>query len=231
MIGRLGTGATTFIKGDTGATGAQGATGATGDTGATGPQGATGPKGDTGETGPQGATGATGAQGATGPQGDPGATGATGATGPPGDPGPSGTNTYGELHYKSSTFDITLDSGNGYTSQITTFDAGNLYNDVDISSGNSISIDTAGVYDVTLSISLSTGADSTIQLSIRNTSKLDYITRTFKRDRKGYFSINRFIDLDVADVLTAYIEETDSTTVTVTIDYCHFSVKLMKEST
>ena len=135
------------------------------------------------------------------------------------------------VNYITSTFNITLDINNDWTSQITTFDAGNLYNDVDISSGNSISIDTAGVYDVTLSISLSTSVDSTIQLSIQNTSKLDYITRTFKRDRKGYFSINRFIDLDVDDVLTANVEETDSPDVTVTIDYCHFSVKLMKEST
>lgn len=177
MIGRLGTGATTFIKGD---------------------------RGERGETGPQG---------------------------DPGDPGPSGTNTYGELHYKTSTFDITLNSGNDYTSQITTFDAGNLYNDVDISSGNSISIDTAGVYDVTLSTSLSTDANRSIELSIQNTSKLDYITRTFKTNEKGYFSINRFINLNVGDVITANVEETNSNTVTVTIDYCHFSVKLMKEST
>jgi hypothetical protein len=178
MIGRLGTGATTFIKGDSG---------------------------ERGETGAQG---------------------------PQGDPGPSGTNTYGELHYKSSTFDITLNSGNLYTSQITTFDAGNLYNDVNITSGNSISINTAGVYDVTLSISLSTNANCSIQLSIQNTSKVDYITRSFKTNDKGYFSINRFVDLDVDDVLTAYIEETDGPSgVTVTIDYCHFSVKLMKEST
>lgn len=177
MIGRLGTGATTFIKGD---------------------------KGD---------------PGATGPQGDPG------------DPGPSGTNIYGELHYKSDTFNITLDINNDWTSQITTFDAGNLYNNVDITSGNSISIGTAGVYDVTLSISLSTDANSSIELSIQKTSKLDYITRTFKTNEKGYFSINRFMNLNVSDVLTANVEETDSADVTVTIDYCHFSVKLMKEST
>ena len=178
MIGRLGTGATTFIKGD---------------------------KGD---------------------PGDPG------ATGPQGPPGPSGTNTYGELHYKSSTVNnITLDNTNHWTSQITNFDSGNLYNNVTISSGNSISIETAGVYDVTLSISLSTSGNSSIELSIQNTSKLDYITRTFKTNEKGYFSINRFMNLNVSDVLTANVEETDSADVTVTIDYCHFSVKLMKEST
>ena len=37
------------------------------------------------------------------------------------------------------------------------------------------------------------------------------------------------MNLNVSDVLTANVEETDSADVTVTIDYCHFSVKLMKE--
>lgn len=83
------------MPGRDGPPGLPGMTGATGPVGPTGPQGATGPQGPKGDTGDQGPTGPQGPQGVPGPTGPAGATGAT---------GPAGSNAWGDITGKPTTF-------------------------------------------------------------------------------------------------------------------------------
>ena len=147
-------------QGMAGATGATGATGPAGPTGATGPTGIAGATGAIGPTGPAGATGATGAVGATGPTG---ATGVIGATGPTGATGTTDLNAYGGLY---NTTPQTLNLAVGGTTQLPLPSAMPLKN-VTNTPANSITVGTAGVYEINYYSNVSAALGTTVTMSVR----------------------------------------------------------------
>ena len=175
IAGATGATGPTGPAGATGATGAIGATGPTGIAGATGaigptgPAGATGATGAVGATGPTGATGVTGATGATGPAGAVGATGPTGATGVIGATGPTGAtgttdlNAYGGLY---NTTPQTLNLAVGGTTQLPLPSAMPLKN-VTNTPANSITVGTAGVYEINYYSNVSAALGTTVTMSVR----------------------------------------------------------------
>ena len=157
----------TGSDGDIGPTGPTGATGATGPaitgaTGATGPIGPTGPTGATGATGLS-VTGATGATGPIGPTGPTGATGATGATGPTGPTGIADLNAYGGLYNNTPQ---TLNLSIGGTTQLPLPTTMPLKN-VAYTPANSITVSTAGVYEINYYTNVSAAVGTTVTMSVR----------------------------------------------------------------
>ena len=169
MAGATGATGATGPAGPTGATGPTGIAGATGAIGPTGPAGATGATGAVGATGPTGATGVTGATGATGPAGAVGATGPTGATGVIGATGPTGAtgttdlNAYGGLY---NTTPQTLNLAVGGTTQLPLPSAMPLKN-VTNTPANSITVGTAGVYEINYYSNVSAALGTTVTMSVR----------------------------------------------------------------
>ena len=179
--GATGPAGPTGATGATGIAGPMGATGPTGATGVTGPQGVqglqgmpgeAGPTGATGVAGPTGATGATGvagptgATGATGVAGATGATGATGVAGPTGATGPTGIadlNAYGGLY---NTTPQTLNLTVGGTTQLPLPSAMPLKN-VTNTPANSITVGTAGVYEINYYSNVSAALGTTVTMSVR----------------------------------------------------------------
>jgi BclA C-terminal domain/Collagen triple helix repeat (20 copies) len=136
------------ITGTAGATGATGTgtAGATGATGTAGTTGATGLAGATGTAGATGITGAAGATGATGTAGTTGATGTAGATGATGSQGPARVVNYAYIYNLAAQTvaieaDVTFD-GNGPMSGFS-----------HVLGTSTVSVTTAGVYEVNLSVS------------------------------------------------------------------------------
>lgn len=169
--------------GPTGPTGPQGLVGATGPTGPTGPQGLLGATGPTGPTGPQGLPGATGPTGPTGPQGLVGATGPTGpasttagptgptgpqgllgATGPTGPTGPTaGLNAYaGKFSDTPQTINLTI----GTPSQIALPSSMPNLN-ATYTPANSITIATAGNYEINYFSNVSVAIGATVTQAVR----------------------------------------------------------------
>jgi len=154
-------------SGSVGATGASGTPGAAGDTGPSGPRGETGKPGVTGPSGATGPRGATGACGATGPVGASGTRGATGVAGPTGATGPAGVDAallhYGAFHDTSTQ---TLSGAN--TAAIMSFNQntpsgsnGVVSDGVSVVSGTRITMATAGVYTVQVTVQLTGGTEAT----------------------------------------------------------------------
>ena len=169
MAGATGATGATGPAGPTGATGPTGIAGATGAIGPTGPAGATGATGAVGATGPTGATGVTGATGATGPAGAVGATGPTGATGVIGATGPTGAtgttdlNAYGGLY---NTTPQALSLAVGGTTQLPRPSSMPLKN-VTYTPANSITVGTAGVYEINYYSNVSAALGTTVTMSVR----------------------------------------------------------------
>ena len=141
-----------------------------GATGAVGPAGPMGPTGPTGPAGPTGATGAEGPTGPIGPTGPTGATGATGAEGPTGPIGPTGPTgpaaglaAYGGLY---STAPQTLNLTIGGTTQIplpsNAPSAGVTY-----TPANSITVATAGTYEINYNTTLTAALATTVTFAVR----------------------------------------------------------------
>lgn len=143
-----------------------GITGPTGPTGAQGPTGATGPIGSQGIQGLRGATGATGTTGATGPQGAQGLRGATGPTGPTGATGATGATGVAALG-AYGTFASTTPRVIALGGTIP-LDA-NLSTASDLSftpGSSSVTVLTAGVYQVVYSVRSTLGLGSAISLLV-----------------------------------------------------------------
>lgn len=168
--------------GPTGATGLSGPDGATGPGGVNGNTGTTGPIGPTGPAGmgfgPTGATGVTGATGETGSTGPTGATGsdgigatgpagATGVTGPTGVTGSTGTfpispfvSAFGEIFIPLSTAVPPVSAASQTVVPATfipldyAFQAGSSFNVTLSPATPSMTITTAGVYEICLAMNI-----------------------------------------------------------------------------
>ncbi|MFN7932800.1 MAG: hypothetical protein U0R19_05700 [Bryobacteraceae bacterium] len=151
----------TGVAGATGPAGASGPAGPTGPTGTAGAAGVTGPTGFTGSTGPTGATGATGAIGF----GVPGATGPTGVTGPTGATGAAGA---GGLSAYGGVFDLaTIASATVVGGTDVPFSNNGALSGVSHSAGGTtVTVPTAGVYEVSYSISITAGIGSAIAIAV-----------------------------------------------------------------
>ncbi|WP_143328829.1 collagen-like protein, partial [Clostridium beijerinckii] len=184
-----------------------GATGPAGDTGVTGPTGdagATGPTGDTGVTGPAGDTGATGPAGdtgVTGPTGDTGVTGPTGDTGVTGPTGPTGPTGAGL-------------AADGYVYQLATIADATVIGGADVPFSNNgplsgvthtpgtttVTVSTAGVYEVNYGVSITAGIGAQIAIAVNGT--VDASTPISALVATGEISGNAILTLAAGDVIT-----------------------------
>lgn len=151
---------------------ATGPTGATGPIGPQGQQGYHGPTGPTGERGPMGYPGSTGATGLMGPQGNPGPTGPigiTGNTGSTGNTGPTGATgvmpypAYGTFNSRSAQ---TLTPTGTYVPVQLIRDG--YYQTRLESDGSTITVLEKGVYLISYTITVSSGAAATANVGILN---------------------------------------------------------------
>tara|TARA_B100000900_G_scaffold210291_1_gene178209 strand:+ start:280 stop:930 length:651 start_codon:yes stop_codon:yes gene_type:complete len=216
MIGRLGTGATTFIKGDTGPQGTQGLQGPQG------VQGDQGVQGPTGATGPQGLQGTQGPQGVQGPQGEKGDTG---------DPGPGGTSqSYGELSFNGSNSQ-TLDDGHNFdVDNYTTSISNNMTADT---SAGTLTLSTSGDYKIMAGIEIESedSGDHKLKLSILNGSTtVDSVKKHYTRGKIGYLCIDRIHNFSSGDILKVQIHKDGGSSNSVTLNYISFSAVLLRST-
>ena len=169
-----------------------GPTGPTGPTGATGANGMNGAMGPTGPTGPTGATGANGAVGATGP---------TGPTGPKGATGPCKKDfeAYGgKYNTAPKTLNLTL----GGTTIIPLPEAMPLSNVT--YNANSITVSTAGVYEINYSSALSAALGTTVTLAVRRNGTnipSTAISRPLSAGVGSLYSGSTIVNLSAGDVI------------------------------
>ena len=192
--------------GPTGATGADGAIGPTGPTGADGAIGPTGPTGADGAIGPTGPTGADGAIGPTGPTGADGAIGPTGPTGADGAIGPTGPtgiadlNAYGGLY---NTTPQTLNLTIGGTTQLPLPSAMPLKN-VTNTPANSLTVGTAGVYEINYFTNVSAALGTTVTMAVRRNGTAipqASISRVLSVGVSSLYSGSIIIALNAGDVI------------------------------
>ena len=167
--GNTGPAGATGPTGNPGPTGVPGSTGPTGPAGVTGVTGSTGLPGITGATGVTGATGATGSIGLTGPTGPTGATGVTGPTGITGPTGPTGATgvipypAYGTFNSRTAQ---TLTPTNTYVPVQLIRDG---YYQIQMESdGTTITVLERGVYVISYTIIVSSGAAASANVGILN---------------------------------------------------------------
>lgn len=141
--------------------------GPAGEAGPCGPEGQPGPAGPPGECGPEGSTGAAGPAGPQGPPGPAGATGPTGPQGPigltgpegeKGDKGDPGITTMGA--YGSFYSTIASNQSPSTSPQPMLAPLSYVSNGVSVSAGGSISVTTAGVYNIQFSTQFQHTPDS-----------------------------------------------------------------------
>ncbi|MFP7224859.1 hypothetical protein SFC42_17415 [Priestia filamentosa] len=138
-----------------------------------GPRGFRGPEGEQGPQGPTGPTGATGNIGPIGPTGSTGGIGPTGPTGATGDVGPTGPTGGGALAYGS------LYSDFGFTPILTSPSfidftiSGPFLGTFPDTTGNTISIDQTGIYNIEFSgVLLISSPPSDINVNLRINASL-----------------------------------------------------------
>jgi collagen type VII alpha len=219
------------ITGVTGPTGPQGQTGPQGVTGATGPagapQGSPGITGATGPTGPQGATGVQGVTGATGPQGATGIRGATGVTGPAGTNG-TGSSYYGELYGGASA--LTFTSQNTYYVITNWAHVGQTLNTTPNNANGTITALQAGMYEVSVSISLTQGvAVDTMQFTaFVNGVATNNLTTTPSYntlyDYGPIFVLTGLLSLNVNDVVDIRVQDLVQAGQTITFSGSNFNI-------
>lgn len=152
--------------GEAGSIGPAGPTGITGPIGATGATGATGLPGPTGATGATGATGSIGLTGSTGPIGPTGVTGITGVTGPTGPTGATGVIPYPAYGTFNSRTAQTLTPTNTYVPVQLIRDG---YYQIQMESdGTTITVLERGVYVISYTIIVSSGAAASANVGILN---------------------------------------------------------------
>ena len=186
-----------FVTCSTGPTGATGADGAIGPTGPTGADGAIGPTGPTGADGAIGPTGPTGADGAIGPTGPTGADGAIGPTGPT---GIADLNAYGGLY---NTTPQTLNLTIGGTTQLPLPSAMPLKN-VTNTPANSLTVGTAGVYEINYFTNVSAALGTTVTMAVRRNGTAipqASISRVLSVGVSSLYSGSIIIALNAGDVI------------------------------
>lgn len=166
MMGPAGSTGSTGPMGPMGPIGLTGAMGPAGMTGATGPTGATGSVGPMGPAGLTGATGPAGIAGPTGPTGATGMMGPTGPTGPTGATGPSGIRPYPVYGtFNSRTAQSLTPTGTYVPVQLI---RDGYYQTRLEDDGTTITILEKGVYVVSYTINVSSGANASANVGILN---------------------------------------------------------------
>ncbi len=206
-----------------------------------------GPTGPTGPTGSEGPTGPTGPEGATGPTGPaPTITASAVATTPGGNPdidvspidggynlqfaipaGPTGPanglNAYGGLYSTTQQSNVSVDSGT-YGS----IDLGSNLptKNVDLGTGNTVTIQNTGIYEVSYDAVISSSGPGDVTLSVRRTqTDLDGTaqTITLAASTETTYNNTAIVELTEGDELT--LEATASTTLNLTVESANLIVK------
>lgn len=182
-------------NGDNGATGPTGATGGTGIQGFAGPPGPAGPAGSNGSngaTGPSGPTGTTGTTGETGPSGPTGTTGTTGATGPTG----AGLAAFSYTYELATLADATVVGG----ADVPFSNNGPLSGVTHTAGTTTITVPTAGVYQVNYNVSITAGIGAQLAVAVNGT--VDASTPISALVAVGQISGSATLTLAAGDVIT-----------------------------
>lgn len=190
-----------------GPTGAQGPIGPQGIQGPAGPVGATGPQGPVGATGPQGPVGATGPQGAQGPAGPAGPVGPAGATGPQGPQGPTGPalNENATI-YNAASQSLTSGTAVSLPTVLTN-------NSLTTTTANTITVPSAGAYQISYTASAATGAVSGDNVAVAVNGVVQTPTQRSLSATQGV-SATYVLNLSANDAITIVPTVTGATTLT-----------------
>ncbi|HCG57909.1 MAG TPA: collagen-like protein [Clostridiales bacterium] len=191
----------TIVVGPTGAQGPIGPQGIQGPVGPAGPVGATGPQGPVGATGPQGPVGATGPQGAQGPAGP------VGATGPQGPQGPTGPalNENATI-YNAASQSLTSGTAVSLPTVLTN-------NSLTTTTANTITVPSAGAYQISYTTSVATGAVSGDNVAIAVNGVVQTPTQRSLSTTQGV-SATYVLNLSANDAITIVPTVTGATTLT-----------------
>lgn len=191
----------TIVVGPTGAQGPIGPQGIQGPAGPAGPVGATGPQGPVGATGPQGPVGATGPQGAQGPAGP------VGATGPQGPQGPTGPalNENATI-YNAASQSLTSGTAVSLPTVLTN-------NSLTTTTANTITVPSAGAYQISYTASAATGAVSGDNVAVAVNGVVQTPTQRSLSTTQGV-SATYVLNLSANDAITIVPTVTGATTLT-----------------
>ena len=200
----------TIVVGPTGAQGPIGPQGIQGPAGPAGPVGATGPQGPVGATGPQGPVGATGPQGAqgpAGPAGPAGPVGPAGATGPQGPQGPTGPalNENATI-YNAASQSLTSGTAVSLPTVLTN-------NSLTTTTANTITVPSAGAYQISYTTSAATGAVSGDNVAVAVNGVVQTPTQRSLSTTQGV-SATYVLNLSANDAITIVPTVTGATTLT-----------------
>lgn len=191
----------TIVVGPTGAQGPIGPQGIQGPAGPAGPVGATGPQGPVGATGPQGPVGATGPQGAQGPAGP---VGPAGATGPQGPTGPA-LNENATI-YNAASQSLTSGTAVSLPTVLTN-------NSLTTTTANTITVPSAGAYQISYTASAATGAVSGDNVAVAVNGVVQTPTQRSLSTTQGV-SATYVLNLSANDAITIVPTVTGATTLT-----------------
>ncbi len=194
----------TVVVGPTGAQGPIGPQGIQGPQGPAGPAGATGPQGPVGATGPQGPIGATGPQGAQGPAGPVGPAGATGPQGPQGPTGPA-LNENATI-YNAASQALTSGTAVSLPTVLTN-------NSLTTTTANTITVPSAGAYQISYTTSAATGAVSGDNVAVAVNGVVQTPTQRSLSTTQGV-SATYVLNLSANDAITIVPTVTGATTLT-----------------
>lgn len=194
----------TVVVGPTGAQGPIGPQGIQGPAGPAGPAGATGPQGPVGATGPQGSVGATGPQGPQGPQGPVGPAGATGPQGPQGPTGPA-LNENATI-YNAASQSLTSGTAVSLPTVLTN-------NSLTTTTANTITVPSAGAYQISYTTSAATGAVSGDNVAVAVNGVVQTPTQRSLSTTQGV-SATYVLNLSANDAITIVPTVTSSATLT-----------------
>lgn len=194
----------TIVVGPTGAQGPIGPQGIQGPAGPAGPVGATGPQGPVGTTGPQGAQGPAGATGPQGPQGPAGPAGATGPQGPQGPAGPA-LNENATI-YNAASQSLTSGTAVSLPTVLTN-------NSLTTTTANTITVPSAGAYQISYTTSAATGAESGDNVAVAVNGVVQTPTQRSLSTTQGV-SATYVLNLSANDAITIVPTVTGATTLT-----------------
>lgn len=194
----------TIVVGPTGAQGPIGPQGIQGPAGPAGPVGATGPQGPVGATGPQGAQGPAGATGPQGPQGPAGPAGATGPQGPQGPAGPA-LNENATI-YNAASQSLTSGTAVSLPTVLTN-------NSLTTTTANTITVPSAGAYQISYTTSAATGAESGDNVAVAVNGVVQTPTQRSLSTTQGV-SATYVLNLSANDAITIVPTVTGSATLT-----------------
>ena len=172
--------------------------------GPTGAQGPIGPQGIQGPVGPAGPVGATGPQGAQGPAGPVGPAGATGPQGPQGPQGPA-LNENATI-YNASSQSLTSGTAVSLPTVLTN-------NSLTTTTANTITVPSAGAYQISYTTSAATGAVSGDNVAVAVNGVVQTPTQRSLSTTQGV-SATYVLNLSANDAITIVPTVTGATTLT-----------------